>query len=63
MVVARALMRQRLLTKPSVYMREWQPACGAQGIPVQTGVFAAHMQVELLNDGPVTFVLDSRGAS
>ena len=35
----------------------------AQGIPVETGVFAAHMQVELLNDGPVTFVLDSRGAS
>ncbi|RPH79169.1 MAG: D-tyrosyl-tRNA(Tyr) deacylase [Nitrospiraceae bacterium] len=35
----------------------------AQGIPVQTGVFAAHMQVELLNDGPVTFVLDSRGSS
>src|SRR5580765_6222046 len=34
----------------------------AQGIPVQTGAFAAHMQVELLNDGPVTFVLDSRGA-
>ena len=33
----------------------------AQGIPVQTGIFAAHMQVELLNDGPVTFVLDSRG--
>ena len=30
---------------------------------VETGVFAAHMQVELLNDGPVTFVLDSRGAS
>jgi D-tyrosyl-tRNA(Tyr) deacylase len=34
----------------------------AQGIPVETGVFAAHMQVELLNDGPVTFVLDSRAA-
>src|SRR6476661_10571979 len=32
------------------------------GIPVETGVFAAHMQLELLNDGPVTFVLDSRGA-
>ena len=32
----------------------------AQGIPVETGVFAAHMQVELLNDGPVTFVLDSQ---
>ena len=34
-----------------------------QGIPVEIGVFAAHMQVELLNDGPVSFVLDSRGAS
>ncbi len=33
------------------------------GAHVETGVFAAHMQVELLNDGPVTFVLDSRGAS
>jgi D-aminoacyl-tRNA deacylase len=31
-----------------------------QGTPVETGIFAAHMQVELLNDGPVTFVLDSR---
>ena len=35
----------------------------AQGIPVETGVFAAHMQVELLNDGPVTFIIDSRGPS
>jgi D-tyrosyl-tRNA(Tyr) deacylase len=35
----------------------------AQGIPVKTGVFASHMQVELLNDGPVTFVLDSRNVS
>jgi D-tyrosyl-tRNA(Tyr) deacylase len=33
------------------------------GTHVETGVFAAHMQVELLNDGPVTFVLDSRSAS
>ena len=33
------------------------------GTPVETGVFAAHMHVELLNDGPVTFVLDSRGSS
>jgi D-Tyr-tRNAtyr deacylase len=29
---------------------------------VGTGVFAAHMLIELLNDGPVTFVLDSREA-
>lgn len=31
-----------------------------QGTQVETGVFAAHMKVELVNDGPVTFVLDSR---
>jgi D-tyrosyl-tRNA(Tyr) deacylase len=28
------------------------------GVPVQTGVFGARMQVELVNDGPVTIVLD-----
>lgn len=28
------------------------------GCPVETGRFAAHMQVELANDGPVTLVLD-----
>lgn len=32
----------------------------AQGIPVETGRFQAHMQVELVNDGPVTICLDSR---
>jgi D-aminoacyl-tRNA deacylase len=30
------------------------------GLPVATGVFQADMQVELVNDGPVTLVLDSR---
>lgn len=30
-----------------------------QGVPVETGVFAAHMQVSSVNDGPVTFILDS----
>lgn len=28
--------------------------------PVQTGVFGADMKVELLNDGPVTIVIDSK---
>ncbi len=28
------------------------------GIPVETGVFGAKMEVELVNDGPVTLVLD-----
>jgi len=30
------------------------------GIPVSTGSFGAHMEVRLVNDGPVTFLLDSR---
>jgi D-aminoacyl-tRNA deacylase len=34
----------------------------ALGIRVATGIFAAHMKVELINDGPVTFLLDSRDA-
>jgi len=29
------------------------------GVPVQTGVFQAHMIVELANDGPVTILIDS----
>jgi D-aminoacyl-tRNA deacylase len=31
-----------------------------QGVNVQTGVFAANMQVESINDGPVNFILSSR---
>jgi len=31
----------------------------ALGVSVETGVFQAHMQVELVNDGPVTILLDS----
>lgn len=30
------------------------------GVPVQTGRFAAHMDVRLLNDGPVTMLIDCR---
>jgi D-tyrosyl-tRNA(Tyr) deacylase len=29
-------------------------------VTVQTGVFQAHMQVGLVNDGPVTLLLDSK---
>ncbi|MCS6864145.1 MAG: D-aminoacyl-tRNA deacylase [Gemmataceae bacterium] len=29
------------------------------GVPVASGRFAADMQVELVNDGPVTFVIDA----
>ncbi len=30
------------------------------GIPVQTGEFGADMKVQLLNDGPVTIVMDTK---
>lgn len=31
----------------------------ASNLPTATGIFRAHMKVELVNDGPVTFLLDS----
>lgn len=33
---------------------------GLSGKPVRTGVFGADMQVALVNDGPVTIILDSK---
>ena len=30
-----------------------------KGVPVATGVFGTHMQISLVNDGPVTILLDS----
>ena len=32
----------------------------AQEVPVKTGVFGADMQIELVNDGPVTIILDTQ---
>ena len=29
---------------------------GEEGVPVREGEFGAHMEVELINDGPVTFI-------
>jgi D-aminoacyl-tRNA deacylase len=36
-------------------------ALRAIGVPVETGVFGARMAVELVNDGPVTIVVDAAG--
>ncbi|HTX38119.1 MAG TPA: D-aminoacyl-tRNA deacylase [Bryobacteraceae bacterium] len=36
-------------------------AARRSGLPVETGVFQASMQVFLVNDGPVTLVIDSPG--
>jgi D-tyrosyl-tRNA(Tyr) deacylase len=38
---------------------EFASALRALGAQVQTGVFGADMQVELINDGPVTLILDA----
>ncbi len=38
---------------------EFIRACRERGVHVETGVFGAHMRVSLLNDGPVTILLDS----
>jgi D-tyrosyl-tRNA(Tyr) deacylase len=36
---------------------------GASGLVTRTGVFQAHMDVELVNDGPVTILLESPGGT
>jgi D-tyrosyl-tRNA(Tyr) deacylase len=38
--------------------RRFCASLAALGVPVETGVFGARMEVELVNDGPVTIVLD-----
>ncbi len=47
---------------PAEADRLYQRFCAilrANGLRVATGVFRAHMEVELVNDGPVTILLDS----
>jgi D-tyrosyl-tRNA(Tyr) deacylase len=31
-----------------------------KNVPVETGIFAAHMDIDCVNDGPVTLILDSK---
>lgn len=38
-------------------------ACRQQGLHVEHGRFGAHMEVALVNDGPVTIIIDSRERS
>lgn len=39
--------------------KDFIEAVRGKGIPVQEGVFGAMMDVELVNDGPVTLIIDS----
>lgn len=45
------------LAEPLV--QAYATALAALGVPVQQGRFGAHMQVSLVNDGPVTIIIDS----
>ncbi len=45
-------------------VREFTKRLATEGLNVETGVFGAEMQVALVNDGPVTLLLElDRGAS
>lgn len=41
-----------------VLWKEFNRAIRDEGIHVEEGIFGAHMEIGILNDGPVTFVLD-----
>ncbi len=42
------------------YYESFIEGVAARGINVKGGIFQAHMKVELINDGPVTILLDSK---
>ncbi len=47
--------------RPEVAEPLYERFCGAlraEGVPVQKGLFGARMEVSLVNDGPVTIILD-----
>ena len=45
-----------------LYLRVAEGLRGA-GLPIETGRFGADMTVELVNDGPVTFWIETRGGA
>ena len=46
--------------KAEAFYRRFADSLRETGLTVVTGKFGAHMKVHLLNDGPVTIMLDSR---
>ena len=56
-----ALEEEQQAARPEIAEPLYERFCEALrelSVPVQTGVFGARMAVELVNDGPVTIVLD-----
>lgn len=51
--------RAALPAEANALYEEYIHCLRALGVRVATGVFQAHMAVELVNDGPVTILLDS----
>ena len=51
-------------SKPDIAIPMYKAFCEEVGLqlgkPVQTGTFGADMKIELLNDGPVTIIIDSQ---
>jgi len=43
-----------------IYEKMIELLSGELGKPIQTGVFGADMKVDLLNDGPVTIIMDTK---
>jgi D-aminoacyl-tRNA deacylase len=54
-----SFMQAAPLDQGKALYEEFVRALRALGVRVETGVFQAHMSVELANDGPVTILLDS----
>ena len=54
-----SFMRAAPPEKGKTLYEEFLRALEKLGVRVETGVFQAHMSVELANDGPVTILLDS----
>ncbi len=45
--------------KADALYQELVQLCRAQNVKIETGVFQADMKVDILNDGPVTLIIDS----
>lgn len=43
-------------------VNQFTEAVASEGVVVETGIFGAHMVVELINDGPVTILLEKENS-